>query len=152
MMSMTREFSQSILMALPFVETLALLREGLEREDFQIVAEVPFHQAFKRQMGLQYGQYTVLLVWSPFLAYQGLLSDSDAGVFMPFNIAVADYGTTTLIATTNHLLFGRLSGSIGIQVLARDLTRKIRQVFCDLSTREKPTTDLVPSGQRKEAP
>jgi uncharacterized protein (DUF302 family) len=149
MMRMTREFSHSAITTLPFNECLEFLRKQLVREGFQVVVEIPFHREFERHVGLRWKNYTVLVVWSSFLAYQGLLSDRDTGIFMPFNFVVADNGSSTLVVATNHLLFGRLAGTIGIQVLARDLTSKINRILCEIAEHEESADDLAE--QTKEA-
>lgn len=148
---MTRDFSHSAITTLSFEDTLTLLRELLRVEGFRVVAEIPFHREFDRHVGLQWRRYTVLVVWNPFLAYQAVLSDRDAGIFMPFNFVVADNGSSTLIVATNHLLFGRLSGTIGVQVLARDLNRKIDCLLTRLADVEEPADNVAPQRQWKEA-
>ena len=151
MISMTRDFSLSILTSLAFGQCLNLLRESLRHNSFRILAEIPFHREFERHVGLRWQNYTVLVVWNPFLAYRALLSDRDAGIFMPFNFLVSENGKSTLIAATNHSLFGQITGKIGVQVLARDLGRKIRQIFSEVSAHEKLATDMAVLEQRKEA-
>ncbi len=151
MTRMTRDFSHSAITTLSFEDTLDFVRQSLQREGFRIVAEIEFHRELQRHVGLQWKYYTVLVVWSPFLAYQGLLGDRDTGIFMPFNFVVADNGESTLVAATNHLLFGRLAGTIGVQVLARDLSRKICRIMSDIAEQgEAPGSQLVQQ-ERKEA-
>lgn len=148
---MTRDFSHSAVTILPFEETLDLLRALLRREGFRVIAEVPFHREFERHVGMQWRNYTVLVVWSSFLAYQAVLSDRDAGIFMPFNFIVADNGSSTLVVATNHHLFGRLAGTIGVQVLARELNRKINSILSDVSEVEGPGDNVAHPRQSREA-
>ncbi len=135
MSTMTREYSLSIQTLVEFEPCLRFLRQTLRHKGFHILAEVPFHREFERHLGLNWQNYTVLVVWSPFLAYQALLSDGDAGIFIPFHFVVAENGKTTLVAATNHDLFGQVTGKIGLRVLARHLTGKIREVFSELAAR-----------------
>jgi uncharacterized protein (DUF302 family) len=136
MTTMTRDFSFSLHTTLGFQECLDLLRQKLQHEGFRVVSEVQFHREFEKNVGLQWQKYTVLVVWSPFHAYQALLSDRDGGLFMPFNIAVAEDMGYTSIAVTNHALAGFNQGPIGIQVLVRELNRKMRQIFLELASHE----------------
>lgn len=138
MVAMTRDFSLSLQTAIPFEECLSSLKGLLSQEGFQTVAVIPFHREFESKLGLPWHRYAVLVVWSPFLAYQAVLSDWDAGILMPFHFVVAEDGQHTSVAVTNLALFGQLSTKIGIQVLVRDLTSKIRHIFAELSEREKP--------------
>jgi uncharacterized protein (DUF302 family) len=148
---MTRDFSHSAITTLSFADSLALLRDLLHNEGFRVVAEIQFHREFERHVGLPWRSYTVLVVWNPFLAYQGVLSDRDAGIFMPFNIVVAEQGSSTLIVVTNHLLFGRLAGTVGVQVLTRDLNRKVNRVLSQMAEVEEPADNVAPQRQWKEA-
>lgn len=148
---MTRDFSNSAVTTLSFEDTVILLRELLRVEGFRVVAEIPFHREFDRHVGLPWSRYTVLVVWNPFLAYQAVLSDRDAGIFMPFNFVIAENGSSTLVVATNHLLFGRLAGSIGAQVLARDLNRKIDCLLKRLADVEEPADNVAPQEELRRA-
>lgn len=129
MTSMTRESSFSVQTTLDFQCCLDLLRECLRVEGFRVAAEIPFDREFKKNVGLAWQRYTVLVVWSPFCAYQALLSDRDGGLIVPFNLVVAETDASTLLIATNRGMYQRMDGPIGIQVLLRELNRKIRQIF-----------------------
>lgn len=152
MITTNREFSLAVQTTLGFQHCLSLLKRALSREGFRILAEVPFHQELDGGAGVRWQSYTVLVVCNPFHAYQALLSDRDAGIFMPFHFVVAQDGNLTLLAATNVALFGRMAGTIGVQVLARDLTRMIRKIFSELSAHEVQAADPVLQGRGKEAP
>ena len=152
MNTMTRDFSFSVRTTLGFQESLDLLRQKLQREGFRVVSEVQFHREFEKTVGLSWQKYTVLVVWSSFHAYQALISDQDGGLFVPFNLVVAEGSGTTLIATTNHGLSGGLADSpIGIQVLVRELNRKMRQIFLELTSHEVIPSHTAPKRSQKEA-
>ncbi len=152
MNTMTRDFSFSVRTTLGFQESWDLLRRKLQRDDFRIVSEVHFHHEFEKRVGLQWRKYTVLIIGSPFLAYQALLSDRDGGLFVPFKLSVAEDTGSTLITTTNHSWAGLSGSPIGIQVLVRELNRKIRQIFLELAIHETAATCPVSPLSEKEAP
>lgn len=137
MNTVTRDFSFSVRTTLGFQESLGLLRQKLQREGFCVISEVQFHREFEKTVGLACRKYTVFVVWSSFHAYQALISDQDGGLFVPFNLVVAEDSGSTVITTTNHGLKGALAeSSIGIQVLVRELNRKMRQIFLELAGHE----------------
>lgn len=133
MTSLSRGHTLSMSMTLPFEKCLKLLRQSVRREGFQVVAELPFHREFERQLGLPWTKHTVLVVWSPFLAYQALLSDHSVGTFMPFHFVLAEEGDSTLVIAPDHSLLGRGVGKVGVVFLARHLTNKIRLIFSNLA-------------------
>lgn len=84
-----------------FEEALAALRSALRREELEIVCEVPFHHTFRKSMGVSCRRYTVLIVWNQFETWRAVLTEKEAGLLMPFNIAVEENGDSTLIAVNN---------------------------------------------------
>lgn len=152
MRTTTRDFSFSVRTTLGFPETLDILRQKLQREGFRVVSEVHFHREFEKTVGLSWRKYTVLVVWNSFHAYQALISDQDGGLFVPFHLVVAEDSRNTLIATKNHGLNGSLAEiPIGIQVLVRELNRKMRQIFLELARHEVVPEDATAKYSPREA-
>lgn len=151
MTTMTRDFSFCLRTTLGFQECLDLLRQKLQREGFRLVSEVQFHRELEKTVGLRWQKYTVLVIWSPFHAYQALLSDRDGGLFMPFNVVVAEDMGYTSVSVTNHALAGFSDGPIGIQVLVRELNRKMREIFLELASHEVIPSNGTLKRAQKEA-
>ena len=150
MVMMKREFSLAVETKLDYQRCLQSLRESLQQHGFKIISQVPFHREFERQIGMQWDRYTVLVAWSPFHAYQALLSHKDGGLLMPFNIVVAEDGGSTFVAAINHAV---LSGyaPVGIQILANDLAIKIREVLLSLAVDDaRSIQPATPSAEPKE--
>lgn len=138
MTTTVRDFSISARTATSYQRVLTILREALKRHGFEILCELPLDRELERKVGLRWQHYTVFVVWSPFDAYQAVLSDRDGGLLVPFNLCVAEEGNSTFVAITNHASLNRSAGPLGIQVLVRDLARKIRQVLVEVAMHEEP--------------
>ena len=138
---------------LGFRECAELLRRKLEAEGFRVVSEVDFRREFEKSSGLTWRNYTVFVVWSPFYAFQALISDQEyGGLFIPFNLVIAEDSQTTLLAVADYPLGSGLAESrIGIQVLVRELQRKIRQIILELRNQEPTRVHAALEHQRKEA-
>lgn len=145
------EFALSVETSMKFAQTLQVLKEQLPLAGFRIVAEVPFRRECEKSLGLHCRDYTVLVVWSPFHAYQALLSDTNAGLLLPFNLAVAADSDSSIVAVLSPNLFGRGGTSLGLQVLAKELTRKIREVLLGLAVAEAAPRFSTLTGGQKEA-
>lgn len=140
MSATARGFSISMRTTLNYREAMQDLREALARHGFEILFEFQLDRELERraglpweQLGLTWTQYTVLLVWSPSDACPALLSERDGGLFVPFNLCVAEKEGATFISATNHydaMKTGTVS--LGAQALARDLAHRIRGVFSEL--------------------
>lgn len=81
---------------MPYQQVLSLLRNALKRNGLEVLCELPLERELERKVGLKCQPCTVLVVWSPFEAYQAVLSDRDAGLLVAFNIAVTDRGKWTV--------------------------------------------------------
>ena len=113
------------------------LREALKRHGFETLCELPLDRELKRKVGLHWQHCTVFVVWSPFEAYQVLLSDRNGGVLVPVNLCVAKERDSTLLAVINHGAWSANSGSLGLQVMVRDIADKIRDVLAEASMPEE---------------
>lgn len=138
MTTMARGLHFSARTTLAFRECLDLVRRRLEAEGFRVVSEVDFRREFEKFSGLAWRNYTVLVVWSPFHAFQALISDQEyGGLFVPFNLVIAEDLESTSVAVANYALSSGLAESpIGIQVLVRELHRKMREIILEFAGRE----------------
>ena len=143
---MERSLAISTTIPLPFARCLALLRQALSRSGFRVLAEVPFDREFENHVGMRWSRYTVVLVWSPFHAYQAILGDQDAGILLPFHLIVAEEANATHVAATDVSVLGQMTGHIGLELLGGDISRKIQHIFSELHAYENPaspTADLT---------
>lgn len=137
MTTAVRDFSFSGRTELTYELALSALREVIKLHGFELLYELPLDQELERKVGLRSRRCTVLVVWSPFDAYQAVLSDHDGGLLVPFNITVVEHGRSTVIAATNHAALARNSGSVGVQILAQTLAKKVRRIFLEVALRER---------------
>lgn len=131
-----RDFSFSAKTEIPYQRVLSILREGLKRHGFEVLCELPLDRELQRKVGLQSQHCTVIVVWSPFDAYQAVVSDRDGGVLVPFNIAVAEQANSTVVAAMNYASLSRGGGPIGVHVMAQNVARKMRQLFLEVAAEE----------------
>jgi len=125
----TQPESLSCVIRRGFDETLAALRSALQREDIDVVCELPFDREFEKSMGVTCRRYSVLVVWSQFDTWRAVLTEKDAGLLMPFNIAVVEDGESTLVAVANwsHRHYSR--PTVGISLMLHDAEAKVRRAL-----------------------
>ncbi len=116
-----------------FEETLTVLRSALHHEGFEILCEVPFHREFQKSMGMTCRRCTVLVVWSQFDTWRAALTEDDAGLLMPFNIAVVEHGEATLVAVGNWSSRHLARATVGISLMLYKVRARMCRVFarCD---------------------
>jgi uncharacterized protein (DUF302 family) len=133
-----RDFSISVRTPISHQRALTSLREALKRHGFETLCELPLDRELERKVGLRCQHCTVFVVWSPFHAYQAVLSDRDGGLLVPFNLCVAQEGSSTFIAVMNHGALSRSVNSLGVQVLVRLLADKTHEVLVEAAMSEEP--------------
>lgn len=151
-MALNREFALCFQTKLPLEQSLALLQKFLCAEGFRIASELWVDEEIQRHLGLRWPRSVILVAWNPFVAYQSLLTDPDAGIFIPLHFTLTENGAYTAVAATNYTLFARLSGRMGLQLLARELMGKIRQFFGQLAAREESASSKSVHAATREAP
>jgi uncharacterized protein (DUF302 family) len=149
--TMTSDLTVSLRTTVPFRDCLEFLKQALFRAGFHIIAEVPFHRAFEKHLGVRMANYAALIVWNPFQAYRAVLSDHEAGLFNPFSLVVADEDRFTAVLSTNHDYLGKHATSVAMRVLSRDLDKRMRQIFAELEALDRLETNLSAQEVRKEA-
>jgi uncharacterized protein (DUF302 family) len=140
----------SVRTTLPFEECLGLLRQKLQRERFRVVAQLQIDREFQNTLGVHWRKSTVLVVWDSFYAYQASLCGVN-GALLPFNISVSDEAGSTLIATTNQFAGGLGQGSIGVQILTRELNRRMEQILMEFAVYDTAAVGSVALERPKEA-
>lgn len=122
-----------------FDETLIRLRSALREEDLDIVCELPLHHEFQKKMGVTCRRYTVLVVWSQFDTWRAVLTENDAGLLMPFNIAVVEDGESTQIAIASWHPRRDSRPTVGISLMLHDTELKLRRVFARWDSEDHAT-------------
>lgn len=140
---MNRELAISAELTLPYRECLESLRQQLIRAGFRVIAEVPFDREFDQHVGLKWRRYTVLLAWNAFQAYQALLDEAEAGIFLPLHFVVAEGESATRVAAANLLPLAHAAGNVGLQLLAHNLGRQIQEIFLELKKQEATPASAV---------
>lgn len=143
---MGRSLGVSATAPLPFAQCLGSLRQLLPRRGFRVLAEIAFDREFENNLGVGWKRYTVLLIWSPFDAYQAVLSEQEAGLLIPFHLVVVEGAQGTHLSTTDVAMLGRLSGQIGLELLGGTIGRRMQNVYSDLCSRGNVSAESSPHG------
>ncbi|HWR14848.1 MAG TPA: DUF302 domain-containing protein [Terriglobales bacterium] len=126
--------------AMSFEQTLESLRSELALREFRILLEVDFTKELDSRIGVSATRYVVLIAWHPFSAYQAILSDSNGGLVVPFNVAVYQNGGVTIVSVlVQPSLMSH--ASLGMRVLGQELNRKMRDVLLHLGKHERQTLE-----------
>lgn len=121
--------TRSVDCRLDFTRTLEEVRKSLKQENLQVLSELPFEERLEQATGLKWSRYTVLVVWSPVDAPNTVLSGTQAGLFLPFNIVVKEGAESTVVTALTHDIWDTPNQSVDFRMLLRELDAKIERVL-----------------------
>ncbi len=110
---------------LTFAETISVVKKRLAEEGFQIITENNVRAILKDTLDIEFESYVLLGIFNPSLSHRVLLSQKDAGVFLPLQIAIyeefghiwicSESANDSMGAATNPLL-AQIAGEMDILI------------------------------------
>lgn len=131
-MVFNQEHSIRVLTTLSEEETCRTLRRALRKEGLEVTEEVDLSKEIERHIGLSLRKYIILSVWSPLATYQALLAIPEAGLFVPFHLAIASHNGQTLVMVVNPDWLALVIDRIGFRLLAKEVSARLRRALTAL--------------------
>ncbi len=128
-MVFNQEHSTRLLTTLSEEETCRALRRALRKEGLEVSEEVDLSDEIESHIGLSLRKYIILSVWSPLATYQALLAIPEAGLFVPFHLAVTSHRGQTLVMVVNPEWLAQVVDRIGFRLLAKDVSAKLKRAL-----------------------
>ncbi len=141
-MDFNREHLTRIITTLNEEETCRTLRQALRKEGLEVTEEVDLSQEIEKHIGLSLRKYIILSVWSPLATYQALLAIPEAGLFVPFHLAVTSHRGQTLVLVVNPEWLAQVIDRIGFRLLAKDVSAKLKRALGTLEASEVTREEL----------
>lgn len=86
---MVYHFSKKVF--LPFDQVIHKVILELKKQGFGIVSTIDLNETFKKKLGVDFRNYTILGACNPQYAYESLLEEDKLGVFLPCNVVVQEH-------------------------------------------------------------
>lgn len=148
MMNSNQKYATRLLTGLSEEETCRTLRQALRKEGLEVGEAVDLSREIEKHIGLSLRKYTILSVWSPLATYQALLAIPEAGLFVPFHVAVASHNGQTLVMVVNPDWLAEVVDRIGFRLLAKEVSAKLRRALRALEAAEvtSPGLEIAATG------
>jgi len=137
-----QEYSTRVLTSLSEEETCRTLRQALRKEGLEVTQEVDLSEKIERHIGLSLSKYAIFSVWSPLATYQALLTMPEAGLFVPFHLAITSLNGQTLVMVVNPDWLAQMIDRIGFRLLAKEVSAKLRRALRALKASEVTREEL----------
>lgn len=110
-----------------YADTVAKVREELQKEGFGILTEIDVKQTLKTKLDVDFDDYIILGACNPPYAYQALTAERDIGVLLPCNVIVyTQSGKTYVSAILPTIQLGKV-GNPELTPIAEEIETKLKR-------------------------
>ncbi len=110
-----------------YADTVAKVREELQKEGFGILTEIDVKQTLKTKLDVDFDDYIILGACNPPYAYQALTAERDIGVLLPCNVIVyTQSGKTYVSAILTTIQLGKV-GNPELTPIAEEIETKLKR-------------------------
>ncbi len=83
--------------SLPYKESIDRITANLGKEGFGILTTIDLKETFKKKLGIEFRNYTILGACNPTFAFKALTIEPTLGVMLPCSVAVQEYDNGEVI-------------------------------------------------------
>ena len=113
------------------------VKKVLRESGFEVISEINFSNLIEDRLGIKVKKYHILEISNPFMAYQSLLTDLKAGLFVPFRIVIfEDYDGNINVSLINPEGTAGFTENMVFELVAAEASEKLKKAIGSL---EKPT-------------
>ncbi len=135
---MTTEYGFRTTLPASYTESIALIKEALQKEGFGILTEIDVKATLKKKLDVDYKPYIILGACNPNLAYQGLQAEPELGLLLPCNVIVYDNGDgTSTVSIVDPIQMLGVVANPALQPIAEEANTRLRRALESLSVAQK---------------
>lgn len=121
----TTNYGFTQVVALPFAEAVASVKEHLAREGFGQLTEIDVQAKMKEKLGADMEPYVILGMCHPKLAYQALLIETEIGLLLPCNVIVYEQAGVVRVAAQKPSLMAQVVQKDALQAVSDEAEQRI---------------------------
>lgn len=112
-----------------FEDTMARVKQALQREGFGVQAEIDISQALKEKMGVEIPRQVILGACNPQLAYQALQLEPEVSLLLPCNVTLTQKPGAVEVAVVDAGRLMEFVGNPALQPIAQEANRRLHAVL-----------------------
>ncbi|UCF12997.1 MAG: DUF302 domain-containing protein [Thermoplasmatales archaeon] len=114
---------------IPFEETIELVTEELNKEDFGILTKIDVKDKFKEKLGIDFKKYVILGACNPPSAHKAILAEENIGLMLPCNVIVYEKGNKTKISIIKPTVAMSMINNEALKEIAEKIEKKLEDVI-----------------------
>jgi uncharacterized protein (DUF302 family) len=112
-----------------FEDTLARVKQALQREGFGVQSQIDISEALKEKMGVDMPRQVILGACNPQLAFQALQLEPEIGLLLPCNVTLTQKAGAVDVAVVDAGRLMEFVGNPALQPIAQEATRRLHAVL-----------------------
>ena len=129
-------FEETVVLARPFDEVLAAVKEAFTAEGFGTLTEINIQSTLKNKIDKDMDRYVIVGACNPHLASRALDAEPQIGVLLPCNVVVRESGGEVVVEAMDPGLMASVTGSDAIAPIAEEARRLVNNALDRLNPRD----------------
>jgi uncharacterized protein (DUF302 family) len=129
----TTRYGYSVKLSLNFPEAIDAVKKAFAIEGFGVLSEIDVQEKMKEKLGKDMGEYIILGMCNPTLAFQALELEREIGLLLPCNVIVYRNGDETVISAQQPKLMVTVTENNELEKVANEADTRIVKVLEMLS-------------------
>lgn len=116
-----------------FKETLIKLKRELINENFIVLRELDLRDILNKKLEVEIGNYKIIHIYNPLIAYKALLVDKDIGLMLPFSIVIRELKNNQIrISVVNYSIAMRIFSDKDLIIASSAVSNKLKRILAKL--------------------
>ena len=126
-------FEETVIMAAPFDEALAAVKEAFAAEGFGTLTEIDVQSTLKAKIGKEMGRYVIVGACNPHLASRAIDALPQIGVLLPCNVVVRETEEGVAVEAMDPGIMASLVGRDDVRPVADEARALIGSALARLA-------------------
>lgn len=126
-------YEESVVLAEPFDEVLAKVKEAFAAEGFGTLTEIDLQTTLEQKVGKKMDRYVIVGACNPHLASRAVDAIPEIGVLLPCNVVVRESEAGVVVDAMDPGLMAGLTGVADIEPIAAEARQLVNNALARLT-------------------
>lgn len=116
-----------------FYKVVKNTKRALQEAGFEVIYEINLSELIENRLGIKINKYLILEILNPYTAFQFILTELQAGLFIPFRIVILEDNEENItVSALNPEEAASLADNEILKLMAGEASEKLINTFASL--------------------